>query len=381
MSDDDKKTLAADKEAAPALDRPQLLRQLEYYFSDVAFPYDEFLASQADADGSVAAATLAGSPRLVSMTPNMSIEERAALLLELVAESDTVKAVGEARLGRVWPLPLEDPAAVRSVYLSGTPKDADEPALRAMLSGSSWAREFEPIVSIRRIRDVQRDRSYSGQLYVECEDAAKAQALVKAASRQACGVVCAKARLLREFFVRQDESIVEQRSKRAAKLAAGGGASGAKRPREAAETSRREEPAEDEATRKARMEAEAEAERKLVLRFEGAGPTASREAVEAVCKLVPNCQVRRQRDSHPSRCPSHRTFTFTPHPVTMRLTGGLCRLSARRRGGALPIQIGRRRGGLARSTLVLPCRAGRRDTDLAVSHRRGVGRILEGIQE
>lgn len=267
------------------MDRNALLRQLEYYFSDVAFPYDDFLQGEADEAGSIPAETLAASPRLVSMTPDLTVEARTALLLELVAESaslgsPTVKKVGEDRLSRVHPLPLEDAAAPRSVYISGAPKDASEEILKAQLSGSSAAADFEPVVSVRRLRDVQKDRSYSGQLFVECEDATKAAALCKAAAKGAAGVTCTKVKLLCDFFKGQHESILEQREKRAAKAAGGGGAAGSKREREAPAPPTAEELAAAAAKRKA----EAAEFGKLVLRFEGAGESADREGCEALCK-------------------------------------------------------------------------------------------------
>ena len=179
---------------AAMVDRAGLLRQLEYYFSDLAFPYDTFLQGEADEHGTVPAAVLAGSPKVVSMTADLSPAERASLLLELASESDSVKVVGDAGLARVWPLPLADPAGPRSVYMSGVPKAADEASLRSMLETSSSAALFAPVVAIRRLRDVQRDRNFSGQIFIELEDGPKAAALLKAANSGSAGVPCNKVR-------------------------------------------------------------------------------------------------------------------------------------------------------------------------------------------
>lgn len=96
--------------AFPPPNREKLLRQLEYYFSDVAFPFDDFLKGQADAKSMVPALVLAGSPKVVSMTPELTPEARATLLLELTQLSDSIAAseCGE-RIGRIHPLPSEDP--------------------------------------------------------------------------------------------------------------------------------------------------------------------------------------------------------------------------------------------------------------------------------
>jgi len=264
-----------------ATKKASLLRQIEYYFSDVSFPYDEFLSSQKDEAGSVAVAVLAGSPRIVSMTPDLTPQQREAVLLAVVTESEDVKVVGE-RIARVWPLPADDPKADHSVYLSGVPKSADEAALRSMLEGCRPS--FGRAVSIRRLRDVQRDRAYSGQIFVECEDAEKAATLVRAATKGACGISCNKARLLRDFFDKQDVTIREQKEKRAAKLAAGGGTSssatsGTKRPAEGEAGEAEPETAEQAAAR----ELKEEKEQALLVRFQKAGPSTDRETLEVIC--------------------------------------------------------------------------------------------------
>lgn len=276
--------------AAPApLDRNSVLRQLEYYFSDVAYPYDDFLQGEADESGGILAATLANSPRLVSMTKELSLEERTSLLLDLVAGSDDVKKVGEDRLARAWPLPLTDPKAPRSVYLSGCPKDADPEQLIAMLNSGPSSASFLPIVSVRRIRDVQRDRSYSGQLHVECEDEAKAAALCKAAMRGASGVLVNKAKLLSDFFAKQHATVIEQKEKRAAKQAAGSGTK-----RAAPDAPSAEEQAAAAAANAEKRKTEAAEYRQLVIRFEGAGETADRECCEELCKAFETQECKMQ---------------------------------------------------------------------------------------
>ena len=55
-----------------------LLRQLEYYFSDESFSFDDFLQSEADASGAVPVATLAAFPRIVGMLPDHTDEQRQA---------------------------------------------------------------------------------------------------------------------------------------------------------------------------------------------------------------------------------------------------------------------------------------------------------------
>ena len=231
--------------------KQNLLRQIEYYFSDLSLPYDDFLKSQMDASGAIPVAVLASSPRVISMCEAVDLDlecDREAVLLEILKESDSVRVVEDTKLQRVWPMPDADPSAARSAYLSGVNRDWDEAKMRERLSASKDAESFLPVVSMRRLRDVQRDRAYTGQWYIECESEAKAAALVAAATKGSAGVPCNKAKHLQDFFDKQKETILEQKQKRALKAASGepsaSAASGAQRARE-----EEEEPVDDEAKR------------------------------------------------------------------------------------------------------------------------------------
>ncbi|KAL3907279.1 MAG: hypothetical protein SGPRY_010229 [Prymnesium sp.] len=247
--------------------REQLLRQIEYYFCDLAYPFDEFLQSQADQTGALPIATLAGSPRIVAMLPLLSEAERASLIAETVESgSDSVLVLGD-RLKRKYPLPADDPLAPHSVYISGLPKTADEDEIRKLLLDSSRADKFAPILSIRRQRDLMKDRSFSGKAFIELEDEAKASALVACCNNGS--VICSKAKILSEFFQSQAASILEVKQKRA-QASTSAGVSGTKRPR-------------DDSVSDVRSVAVEPSQRGVVVRFEGVGEGADREAVQAVC--------------------------------------------------------------------------------------------------
>ena len=249
-------------------EKQQLLRQLEYYFSDVAYPFDEFLQAQVDSEsGAVPAAVISNSPRILTILPDLTAEERGEAICAAVSDSDTVVLVDGKKLKRKYPLPDEDPAASRSVYLNGLPKTADEAELTAVLTGSSKAANFLPVLGLRRLRDLKKDRAFTGQVFVELEDETKAKALVSAANNGHVGSVI-KAKVLRDFFESQAKSIIEMREKRAARAAGGetsaGGGEGAKREREEAE--------------------EKPIERGLVLHFDGAKEGVDREALSKACE-------------------------------------------------------------------------------------------------
>ena len=284
--------------AADAKQRTNVLRQIEYYLSDVALPYDDFFLNAYNEGGdAIPIATLADSPRIKQMLASHSADERAALIKELVeGESDSLKLAERdpLKVTRTYPLPTKDEAAPRSVYLGGVAKHLDEEALKSGLERATGAESYLPILSIRRLRDLQRDRSYSGMIFVECESAEKAEALMKAAMRNGCGVVCMKAKLLSDFYERQHASVLEQRQKMASKKrpraedGESGGAAGSAPAIESAE-----EVAAREAAEAAAKAAQAIEERKLVLRFEGiVGEEVGREEVTAaVAKAAPSCKV------------------------------------------------------------------------------------------
>ena len=126
---------AAPSAPPPAALSPEekLLRQLEYYFSDAAFPFDNFLLEQRDADGAISAATLASFPKVVALTASLSQTAREQALCNAAAASDSVYALDGGRIARRFPLPGEDPTAARSVCLEGMPRATDQTAVEALL--------------------------------------------------------------------------------------------------------------------------------------------------------------------------------------------------------------------------------------------------------
>jgi hypothetical protein len=134
---------------APAKDKQKqdadLLRQLEYYLSDASLPFDDFLTTEmkreppAEAAGdsplvSIAAATLASFPRVVMMTPGLTDEQRADELRAAAARSDVLCVCADGRIGRRYPLPADDAAADRSVFLGGLARGLGEERLRALIA-------------------------------------------------------------------------------------------------------------------------------------------------------------------------------------------------------------------------------------------------------
>eukprot|EP00965_Chrysotila_dentata_P043425 1443829-Pleurochrysis_carterae.AAC.1 len=247
-----------------------LLRQIEYYLCDLSFPYDEFLQSKADASGAIPVSVLADSPRVQALVPNASSEDRAVAIKAVVPESDSIELTSDGQVKRLHPLPSEDPKASTSVYLAGLPKGATEEALRELLLKSNLSDTYTPIVSIRRQRDLQRDRSFTGHIFVEVETAEKAAALVKAANKGS--ITCTKAKILKDYYESQAQSIKEQRERRAK----GGGSGSGKGPAGGCEGGQQ--------SSNGKKRPAPEVESGLVLRFEAPGESADREALAKACE-------------------------------------------------------------------------------------------------
>ena len=189
----------------------KLLRQLEYYFSDASFGFDEHLQSAADASGAVAASVLATFPRVLALTEAVAAADRPAELCRVAALSDTIVVVeggeGGGALRRRYPLPSADPAAPRSVWLQGFPREADEAEVTRLLSAHGR------VVGVRRLRN-QHDRLYNGQVYVELEDAGKAAALAQAAADGAIAVGerVLRGKLLSTYFREQEAAAAAKKA-------------------------------------------------------------------------------------------------------------------------------------------------------------------------
>ena len=248
----------------------KLLRQLEYYFSDASFGFDEHLQSAADASGAVAASVLATFPRVLALTEAVAAADRPAELCRVAALSDTIVVVeggeGGGALRRRYPLPSADPAAPRSVWLQGFPREADEAEVTRLLSAHGR------VVGVRRLRN-QHDRLYNGQVYVELEDAGKAAALAQAAADGAIAVGerVLRGKLLSTYFREQEAAAAAKKARKQAQRDGGGRGGGGGGGGDYS------------AVAPPSAGAAVVAERGRILRFEGAGADADREAVKKLC--------------------------------------------------------------------------------------------------
>ena len=204
----------------------KIVRQVEYYFSDVAFPFDAFMTAQSKEEGKggfVDLSVIATFKKMVaifadeqasSAAPNDSAEgekissamptaDIVAAMAEAIAGGSAELVLNEAKTGvkRLRPIPSSDPDKHRTVLLSGlasgsTPEPIEAITTRLVAAGVSIAPEEGPdscgrpgVVCLRNMADDLRP--YDGTALVVLESA-QALATAVAASPLTPGEVTVK---------------------------------------------------------------------------------------------------------------------------------------------------------------------------------------------
>ena len=178
----------AEAKKAEQKTRDACLRQLEFYFSDVNLPYDDFYLKARNKDGEIDCEVLANSARIKQFTKKLTPVQRAYLLWDVSQQSDSVVRGAEGFLKRRWPMPKEDKANKNMAFLElkideGGPdldKVLDEASFKSALEKRGDAASFKPVLSVRPRRDLRKTRTLTGGVLVELESKAKADALLKA---------------------------------------------------------------------------------------------------------------------------------------------------------------------------------------------------------
>ncbi|KAJ1453863.1 hypothetical protein M885DRAFT_523075 [Pelagophyceae sp. CCMP2097] len=152
----------------------KVLRQLEYYFSDAAFPFDDYMQSLLDSEGYVEVAKLTAFPKMQTITKD------AAVVSKALAESDSLEVDDQAlRVRRKYPLPDVDPNAALTVHVSGFATVAGKEATETKIAAAMA--KHGPVSSVRALRDLAKDaRALDGSAFVVYETAEAALAAVKA---------------------------------------------------------------------------------------------------------------------------------------------------------------------------------------------------------
>jgi len=152
------------------------LRQVEYYFSDESFPFDDYIQSKVDEEGWVALEEIASFPKMKKIT------EDAEVIAAALRSSDSVEVSEDSKkLRRKFPTPDEDPDASKTAFVSGFGgKDLDaKETLEAAVR--EWTEKHGTVAKVRALRDLSRGegRELDGSAFATFDTEAEAQ---KAAS-------------------------------------------------------------------------------------------------------------------------------------------------------------------------------------------------------
>ena len=122
--------------------RDDCQRQLEFYFSDVNLPYDDFYLKARNKEGEIDCEVLANSARIKQFTKKLTPVQRAYLLWDVSAQSDSVVRGAEGFLKRRWPMPKEDKSNKNMAFLE-LKVDEGGPDLDKVLDESSFKNALE----------------------------------------------------------------------------------------------------------------------------------------------------------------------------------------------------------------------------------------------
>ncbi len=159
-----------EEDAAAAL-ATKILRQVEYYFSDDSFPFDEYLQGQST-EGWVPLSVIAAFKKMVSYTTDVEVI-RAAL-----KESDCVDLDEKGEnLKRRFVTPSEDPHKERTVHASGFGVLGGKEAVEKNISSS--LERFGVVEDVRALRNLCQDgRLVDGSAFVRFDTQESAESAV-----------------------------------------------------------------------------------------------------------------------------------------------------------------------------------------------------------
>ena len=137
----------------------KILRQVEYYFSDDSYPFDEYIKSQ-ETNGWTPLATIAAFKKMVSYTTDLDVIRsalKASDALDLDDKGDSIK--------RRYVTPDQDPNKERIVHASGFGVDGGKDAVEQNI-GKSLER-FGSVEDVRALRNLSQDgRLLDGSAFV-----------------------------------------------------------------------------------------------------------------------------------------------------------------------------------------------------------------------
>ena len=150
----------------------KILRQVEYYFSDDSYPFDDYIKSQ-EKDGWVPLTVIAAFKKMVSYTTDLDVIRtalKASDALDLDEQGDNLR--------RRFVTPDKDPHKERIVHASGFGVDGGKDAVETNI-GKALER-FGSVEDVRALRNLSQDgRLLDGSAFVRFEKVEDAQSAVE----------------------------------------------------------------------------------------------------------------------------------------------------------------------------------------------------------
>ena len=144
----------------------KILRQVEYYFSDDSFPFDDYLRGKCDGEGYVPLSEICSFAKMKSYTTDEAVVREALKGSDAVALSDD-----GLKLRRVHPCPDDDPALAVTAHASGFAASADRAAMEAAIGEAM--KKHGTVVGVRALRNLaQESRAFDGSAFVTFESEA-----------------------------------------------------------------------------------------------------------------------------------------------------------------------------------------------------------------
>lgn len=150
----------------------KVLRQVEYYFSDDSFPFDEYLKGKCDADGYVKLEVVMAFAKMKSYTTDVEVVKGA------LAQSDAVVVHEDGTsLKRLYPTPDVDPEKAQTVHVAGfSTMPTAEPMERNIAESM---KKYGKVAKVRALRNLAQDsRMLDGSAFVTFKEAKSVAAAV-----------------------------------------------------------------------------------------------------------------------------------------------------------------------------------------------------------
>uniref|UniRef100_A0A7S3JNF0 HTH La-type RNA-binding domain-containing protein n=1 Tax=Aureoumbra lagunensis TaxID=44058 RepID=A0A7S3JNF0_9STRA len=138
-----------------------VLRQVEYYFSDESFPFDDYMKSKSNEEGWIEIEEIMAFPKMRQLTKEKQ------KIINALAMSDSVQVSADGNsLSRKFPMPDKDPDAERTIYINGFASTTDKEKMEITIK--TWSEKHGTVEAVRALRNLNKeDRILDGSAFVK----------------------------------------------------------------------------------------------------------------------------------------------------------------------------------------------------------------------